>query len=93
MLNTNGESSGDATLRFAVGNAAIQSYSGAFSVTAKDAFGAIHTSSGTITLNVSNDEPFDVVAFFQLHPLYIIFMIVVIAVLLAVLVLFSKRRR
>jgi hypothetical protein len=93
ILNANGESSGDATLRFAIGNVAQQSYSGSFSVTAKDAFGATHISSGTINAGVSTSSIFDFKDFFLQHPLYLILIVVVVIVLLAALVLFSKRRR
>jgi hypothetical protein len=93
MLNTAGESSGDVTLSFAVGNDTSQSYSGSFSVTAMDAFGAVHTSTGTINADVSSNSRFDIVGFFRLHPLYLVLIAVVIGVLLVALVLFSKRRR
>jgi hypothetical protein len=93
MLNVNGDSSGDVTLRFAVGNVTAQSYSGSFSVTALDAFGVTHTSSGTINADVSTSSRFDIKAFFMSNPLYLILVIAVVAVLLACLVLFSKRRR
>lgn len=93
ILNVNGESSGDAVLSFAIDNSTAQSYSGSFSVTAKDAFGAVHTSTGTINAEVSASSRFDVVAFFKLHPLYIVLLAIVIGVLLVALVLRSKRRR
>jgi hypothetical protein len=94
MLNVNGESSGNVALTFEVGNVTSQSYSGEFSVTAKDAFGAVHTSSGTISAEIaSGSGRFDIVGFFKLHPLYLVLVAVVVIVLLVLLVLFSKRRR
>ena len=93
MLNTNGDSSGDVSLWFAVRNVASQSYSVSFSVVAIDAFGVTHTSSGTINAKVSTSTVFDVKAFFMLHPLYLILVAVLVIVMLVALVLFSKRRR
>jgi hypothetical protein len=58
-----------------------------------DAFGAVHTSTGTINADVSSNSRFDIVGFFRLHPLYLVLIAVVIGVLLVALVLFSKRRR
>ena len=92
VLNTNGESSGDATLRFAIGNVTSQSYSNSFSVIAKDSFGVVHTSSGTISAQISNNG-FDFRTFFTEHPLYLILVFVIIGVVLVAIVLFSKRRR
>ena len=94
MLNTSGESSGDVSLRFAVGNlTSTQNFSGSFSVVAVDAFGVSHTSSGTISAKVSIGSSFDWKTYFLAHPLYIILIVAVVCVLLAALVLFSKRRR
>jgi hypothetical protein len=92
LLSANGESSGDVTLRFAVGNVASQSYSGSFSVVAVDAFGVTHTSSGTITAG-SASSIVDIKAFFIAHPLYLVLIAVVAIVLLIALVKFSKRRQ
>ena len=91
MLNTSGDSSGDVVLTFLVGNV-TGSASDSFSVTALDAFGTTHTSFGTISVVVSDNSRFDVIVFFQIHPLYLILIAVAILVIVIVLSAFTKRK-
>ena len=93
ILQPNGEVSGTVQLAFQIpANVTEQHYSGSFSLTCIDAFGAIKTSSATISCDVGEKLTGIQGLIAALKPYWLLIVLAVIFVI-AVLVILSRKRR
>lgn len=95
ILNTSGSNYGEATILFNLpDDVVVGDYSGTFTLSGRDGFGSIHTSTGTISTQKSSTEE-SIFSVLLEKPLYLILIVIAVVAFIFILFLFmgKKRRR
>lgn len=94
VLGSSGASLGEVNLLFNVPSDAVEgSYSGTFTLSARDGFGSIRTSTGVISTEKESIGGTFMFPDLLLHPLYIVLIVLAILTVIFFLILFMRKKR